>query len=66
MNKLPTEVMPCPDCGSNELVQHVSQSEDIVVTDSGEYERIDPRDTIDLQQVWCPKCDELLWESEGE
>lgn len=56
--------MPCPDCGSQHLIQHVNQSEDIHVTEEGDIEYIEPRDSIDVRELWCPECDEKLWSAE--
>lgn len=55
------DVMPCPQCGSQELIQHTSQSETVEVDEHGDPTRIDPR-TITVEEVWCPECDEKLWE----
>lgn len=56
--------MPCPECGSQRLIQHVNQSENVYVDESGELEYIDPRDSVDVRELWCPDCDEKLWEAD--
>jgi len=53
--------MPCPDCGSQHLIQHTSRSEDVYVTQNGDFEMIEPRDPVDVEELWCPECDEKLW-----
>lgn len=62
MSDNPLDHAPCPECGSTRLVQHVTQSEDLQVTEDGDIERIDPRDTVEIQELWCPECDEKIWE----
>lgn len=56
--------MPCPECGSTHLIQHVRQSEDVHVDENGDIDYIDPRDTVDVEELWCPECDEKIWESD--
>jgi hypothetical protein len=62
MSEKPTDNMPCPHCGSTHLVQHVTRSEDVHVTYDGELEYIAPRGMLEIQELWCPKCDKKLWE----
>lgn len=56
------DAMPCPNCGGTHLVQHISQSEDVFVTEDGDIDYIEPRDTVDVEQLWCVECDEKIWE----
>lgn len=56
--------MPCPQCGSTRLIQHITQSEDVHVNESGDVERIEPRDSITVEELDCPECDETIWSKE--
>lgn len=56
--------MPCPQCGSQHLIQHVNQSEDVYIDSDGQLEGIEPRDSVDVRELWCPECDEKIWEAE--
>jgi len=58
------DAFPCPTCGSTELIQHYTASEDVVVNDSGEFERFDPRGLRTNEEVWCPVCDDIVWSGE--
>jgi len=67
MNQTPAsydDALPCPACGCTELVQHVTQSENLTVTENGVIEHIEPREYVDVQEVWCTRCDEKIWERE--
>ena len=55
------EAFPCPDCESEHMIQHITQSEDVFVDSDGNPDYIDPRDTVEVQEVWCPECDEKVW-----
>jgi endogenous inhibitor of DNA gyrase (YacG/DUF329 family) len=56
--------MPCPDCGSNHLIQTSIQSEDLRVDGNGDPKSFSPRDSIDVIQLDCPECDKTLWEKD--
>jgi hypothetical protein len=55
------DALPCPACGCTRLRQFIERGEDIVVTDNGTIENIEPRDFISVKEVWCTKCDEMIW-----
>jgi len=61
MSDTPFDSMPCPECGGKELIQQIRQSENITVTEDGDYESVEPRDSVDITKLWCTKCDELIW-----
>jgi ssDNA-binding Zn-finger/Zn-ribbon topoisomerase 1 len=56
--------MPCPDCGSTHLIQHNEQSENVFVSEGGDPEYYEPRN-VKSTELWCPKCDEKLWQSDN-
>jgi endogenous inhibitor of DNA gyrase (YacG/DUF329 family) len=56
------DAMPCPECGNQHLVQHTNQSENVHVDEDGEIEHIEPRGPVVVLEVWCPTCDEKVWE----
>lgn len=58
------DAKPCPQCGNQHLIQHITQSEDLHVDADGNVEHIEPRDYVEVQEVWCPDCDEKIWENE--
>lgn len=56
---------PCPDCGSLHLIHHFTASEDAHLEEGGDVAHFEPRgDTHTVQEVWCPECDEKIWEQE--
>ncbi len=64
MAKDPYSVMPCPDCGNDRLIQHRTQTEEVYVDENGEPEHYKPRGPGEVQEMWCPECDEKIWEIE--
>lgn len=55
------ESMPCPQCGSQHLIQMIKQSEDVYVDENGDFENIEPRGFVNPIEVACPECDEVIW-----
>jgi len=55
--------MPCSNCGSDHLIQHNNQSEDLYLDNRGDPKYYEPRHT-EATELWCPECDEKLWESD--
>jgi endogenous inhibitor of DNA gyrase (YacG/DUF329 family) len=60
----PFEAMPCPECGSQNLIQTIQQSEDVYVNENGDFENVEPRGMLTVLEVMCPECDDTIWSQE--
>lgn len=60
------DAMPCPECGSTELKQLTLQAEHVEVTNDGYVEHISPDGTVEVQELWCTECDDVIWSKEND
>lgn len=60
----PFDVMPCPKCGSHHMMQENIQTEDVHLDKDGEVEEYVPRGIGQITAVWCPNCDEQVYDWE--
>jgi predicted RNA-binding Zn-ribbon protein involved in translation (DUF1610 family) len=54
---------PCPQCGSEKLIERQKQENKVVLEDGGPEMEIIPRHTETVEML-CPECDETIWERE--
>lgn len=57
---------PCEECGEQDFIQEVRQSEDVILDENGDPSCFEPRGSVTIERLYCVNCDEAVFIYEDE